>query len=508
MKPNIPVSLLVTLALAACSSDNSDADTGDQDIVEQDVVEDTDEDTSEDTEEDVEEDTDEEDTAPDDDADADSPDDADAGPSDDADATEDTTPVVVIPPLVPGEPAVIEDGTELREIGPEGACGTPVELVGRGLRRSPYVQSVFTDSARIAWTDTFGASGFVRYSVAGSGEWRTVDANVRAFDTVETTDTEDYNAYDATLVGLEPDQDVCYEVYVDGALLVARTAFHTAWTTHEKPVRIITMGDSGNASAEQYALRDEMMKMDSDVFLHLGDMAYGDGTYPEFEERVFQVYEGLMAQIPAWPTPGNHEYKTGLADGYIGTYYLPEQAMNEADQEYYYSFDYGNVHFISLDSNEYRMVTTLATLGTDMLDWLEADLEATDADWIIAFMHHPVYSSGSHGNTRSLHNYVVPLLEEHNVDLILAGHDHHYERTFPILDGTIVEDESYAPTYVVAGAGGAGLRETTGNWWTDNLNFETHTFLHFVIDGCTGTGTTINLNGDVTDTFTINGCTR
>lgn len=485
MKRSLAIAL--TLTLAACSSETDP----EEDVVElEDIIQDTEEDIGVDVDEDTEEDAEEdavEDTAED-------VLDVDVGPE--------------IPVAEPGEPATIEDAVELREVGPEGACGMPVELVGRGLRRSPYVQSVFTDSARIAWTDTFGASGFVRYSIAGSGEWRVAEANVREFTTVQTDDTEDYNAYDATLLGLEPGVDVCYEVYVDGALIFARAAFHTAWTTHDRPVKILTMGDSGNGSANQMAIRDRMMETEADLFLHLGDMAYGDGTYVEFEERVFQVYEALMGSMPAWPTPGNHEYKTNMAEGYLEAYYLPEVAWNDADQEYYYSFDYGNVHFISMDSNEFRLITTVSTLGNDMFDWLEDDLQNTDADWIIVFMHHPPYSSSERGPTAMLHNLVIPMLEEYEVDLILAGHDHHYERTHRILDGEIVEDiDQYAPTYVVAGGGGAGLREAAGDWFTANLNDETHTFLHLTIDGCTATGVAIDEFGDETDQFTVEGCT-
>ena len=303
--------------------------------------------------------------------------------------------------------------------------------------------------------------------------------------------------------------DVCYEVYVDGALLFAHGTFHTAWDSHDRPITILAMGDSGNASDDQRAVRDRMMEVeDADVFLHLGDMAYGDGTYPEFEERVFEIYTALMARIPSWPTPGNHEYKTGFADGYIGVYYLPEQAPRPEDNEYYYSFDYGNVHFISLDSNEFRYVTTIGPDDDDMLGWLEQDLAESDADWNIAFMHHPVYSSGSHGNTSWLQAVVVPLLEEGGVDLVLAGHDHHYERTIPILGDAPAVDDPMALTYIVAGAGGAGVRDAPGDWWTDVVNDEIHNFLLFEIDGCTGTGTAIDVNGEAVDSFTLDGCSN
>ncbi len=438
---------------------------------------------------------------------------SDAHPGDDAllDARSDTggaTPDAVDAAWVaPGEPgdATPLDGLLVEPIGPEGPCGTPVRVVDSTVRRLPYVQSVLTDSSRLAWTDLDGEQGAVRYSVAGSGRWATVDADARWFPATYTDAEADYTAFDATLAGLTADVDVCYEVFVDGQLAVAGAALHTAWTSHDRPLSLIAVGDSGNGSPEQIALASAMSASAPDIFLHLGDMAYGDGTWVEFESFVFDVYAELMHAVPMWPTPGNHEYKTRSALPYLDVYYLPEQAMREHEQEYYYSFDYGNVHFVSLDSNGERSISILGDTGDDMLDWLEADLAATDAEWIIVFMHHPTYSSGEHGNEAWVHGFIVPILEAHEVDLVLAGHDHHYERSRQILADEAV-DLPTAPIYVVAGAGGAGLREAPGDWFTAAVNDQQHNYLHLVIDGCTATGRALTADNDIVDEFTINGC--
>lgn len=496
---------LASLLLGACSEDGPETtdtgtstDAGETEVAapEPDAVNDT-------PIADVAEDTDEtEDTDPETDA------------PEDADAAEDTGEADAEPDVPTGPqgepvegPAAPEPEADTTSLGADGPCGSPVIYTGRGLKRAPYVQSVFTDTGRLAWTDTLGAEGFVHFSVAGSDEWFRVAAEARELLVAETGTEEDYTAYDATLMGLPADSDICYEIYVDGALLVSGAAFHTAWTTHDKPVRILAMGDSGNGSAEQLAVRDRMMEVESDLFLHLGDMAYGSGTYTEFEAYVFDVYTDLMAAIPAWPTPGNHEYKTGLADGYIGVYYLPEQAPNPLEQEYYYSFDYGNVHFISIDSNEFRYLTTIGPSEEDMLGWLANDLEeSADAEWKIAFMHHPPYSSGSHGNTNWLLEIIVPMLEDAGVDLVLAGHDHQYERSHEIFEGEIAEVPG-ALTYIVAGSGGAGVRDATwDNWWTAEMNDTIHNFLYLEIDGCTATGTAIDVNGETVDAFEMTSC--
>ena len=93
--------------------------------------------------------------------------------------------------------------------------------------------------------------------------------------------------------------------------------------------------------------------------------------------------------------------------------------------EAYYSFDYGNIHFIVLDGN-----SRARPAGGPMLTWLEADLQATTADWVIAFWHHPPYSKGllhdSDVEQREIdmRENVLPILEAYGVDLVLTGHSH------------------------------------------------------------------------------------
>jgi hypothetical protein len=90
--------------------------------------------------------------------------------------------------------------------------------------------------------------------------------------------------------------------------------------------------------------------------------------------------------------------------------------------------------------------------------------------------------------------------------LVLAGHDHQYERSHEIFEGEIAEVPG-ALTYIVAGSGGAGVRDATwGNWWTDVLNDTVHNFLYLEIDGCTATGTAIGIDGEAVDTFEMTSC--
>lgn len=114
---------------------------------------------------------------------------------------------------------------------------------------------------------------------------------------------------------------------------------------------------------------------------------------------------------------------------------LPEKGNGER----WFSFDWGFVHFVGLDSE---------MMGPEQVAWLEQDLQSTQNDWVVVFLRHPPFSSGSHGSNANVQELFVPLFEQYGVDLVLAGHDHHYERIIPI-EGV---------QYIVTGGGGRGVR--------------------------------------------------
>ncbi len=394
-------------------------------------------------------------------------------------------------------------------------CGEPTFPEGTSLRRWPYLQSVTPTAARVVWTTTGGGAGTLRYRGPGDVDWREITASAELFERSRTDDTEDYVAYEVRLTGLSPSAAYCYEIEEDGVVLASGLGFRTAWTgagaeDGQRAVRVLAFGDSGNGSAEQRRLADRFMDNDYDLFLHLGDMAYDSGTFPEFEQNVFGVYRRMLHRVPTWPTIGNHEDKTERARPYLDVYSLPEMALRESDQERYYSFDYGDVHFVSIDSNDGTLIPiALDRSGADddMLDWLAQDLAASDAPWKIAFFHHPPYSSSSRSPNLGVRSTVVPILEEGGVDLVLAGHNHHYERTFPILQGCLAQRDDSAITYIIAGAGGAGPSgDISPQWWHVASNDRLHSYVELDIHGCVAEVRAIAIDGTLIDSFELDGC--
>lgn len=410
--------------------------------------------------------------------------------------------------------SVSSDGGESSSSGgppatppPEIDCGTPT--IAEGLLRAPYLQSVDGSSAHVVFATRLDAMAVVRIAPQADGPWTDYDAATTRFEAAYTQDTKDFWQHDAQIVGLRPNAAYCYEVLVDEEVVASGLSMFTAWDEPSRAVRVLAFGDSGDGSPQQFALRDHMLTRQFDVFLHLGDMAYGSGTFAEFEERVFGVYRDLMHRVPSYPVIGNHEYKTDGAQPYLDLYSLWDVALKDEDAERYYSFDYGDVHFIALDSNPEMLWPIVAFDDVEddtMLDWLRADLAATDKPWRIAFFHHPPYSSGQHGSDQLARDTISQVLEEGEVDLVLAGHDHHYERSVPVTGVQATTSEAGGITYFVVGSGGAGLRDATGDWFTAAVNDEDHAYLDLVVEGCTARGEALAADGTVLDSFEVSGC--
>ena len=238
-----------------------------------------------------------------------------------------------------------------------------------------------------------------------------------------------------------------------------------------QPLRAWILGDCGTGNNNARAVRDAYYNFTAgeatDLLLMLGDNAYNDGTDAEYQTAVFQnMYEGLLQQTPVLPTPGNHEFDNGFTDSgtesgpYYDIFTLPRNAEMggiASGTEAYYSYDFGQVHFISLDSHD-----SDRSPGGSMLTWLSNDLAATDQEWIVVYFHHPPYSKGSHdsdwifdsgGRMFDMRQNVLPILESYGVDLVLSGHSHSYERSF-LLHGHYGTSGTLTPAMIIDGGDG------------------------------------------------------
>ena len=198
----------------------------------------------------------------------------------------------------------------------------------------------------------------------------------------------------------------------------------------------------------------------------LGDNAYENGTDSEYQAAVFNMYPTVLRQSVLWPALGNHDTAqssnppAGLP--YFAMFSLPtgaEAGGMASGTEKYYSFDYANIHFISLDS-----MSSDRSANGPMATWLRADLASTTRQWIIAFWHHPPYSKGSHDSDTDpilaqMRQNFLPILEDAGVDLVLAGHSHSYERSY-LIDGHYGVSSTF--TNAMKKDGGSGRDDGSG----------------------------------------------
>lgn len=188
--------------------------------------------------------------------------------------------------------------------------------------------------------------------------------------------------------------------------------------------------------------------------LLLGDIQYESATYADFTSRFDPVWGPYRDLV--YPAPGNHEYQTSGAAGYFDYFNgVGAQTGRAGDRSRgYYSYNLGAWHLIALNSN-CSIVSCAA--GSAQEQWLRADLAASQTSCVLAYWHHPRYSSGSHGNNTS----VQPLwqaLADAGADLVLAGHDHDYERFAPMNGAGALDNARGIRSFVV----GTGGKEKTG----------------------------------------------
>ncbi len=325
-------------------------------------------------------------------------------------------------------------------------------LSAQHIIRGPYLQSGGTTSMIIKWrTDT----------PTNSKVW--LGASPDSF-TSSTSENEVTTEHEVLIDGLLPDTKYYYTVGTQSSQLLAGDFQHYFFTSPnvgvEKPTKIWVIGDGGKATTKARDVRDGYYDyingQETDLILMLGDNAYTDGTDEEYQAAVFEdMYEEKLINTPLWSCPGNHEYLSASEITKTGPYYdiftFPtngEIGGLPSGSEGYYSFDYGNIHFLSLDSQDEGI-----NPGDPMYVWLENDLNSTNQDWIIVFFHYPPYSKGSHDSDIdsimiTMRENLVPVLEAGGADLILTGHSHSYERSY-LLNGHYGFSETFSPEMIM-----------------------------------------------------------
>ena len=320
--------------------------------------------------------------------------------------------------------------------------------------RAPSVQNLSSTQASLLWTMASNAGASATITDSGGSSF-TVPVSVTRFGSEQTGLNSAFYLYQAAFTGLKPGVSYSYQAQANGIPVTGSGCTQRFRTPDESPFQFLHFADSGEGNTCQSDLARQMAAENADLVLANGDLAYDLATFESVEDNYFSVYRDMMSRTPFFATLGNHEYNSDYARPALAGRALPSDGIPAPDRGRYYSFDWGNTHFIALDSND----TLAAAIHGDngMLDWLERDLKATSQFWRIAFFHHPPYSTGKHRDepeAGQVRQAIVPILERYGVQLVLNGHEHTYQRTYPLLGGEVSADAA-AITYVTSGGGGA-----------------------------------------------------
>lgn len=205
-------------------------------------------------------------------------------------------------------------------------------------------------------------------------------------------------------------------------------------------------GGYGDVDINQRIFK-QMQRYRPDFTLFVGDLVNDGRNYEEWEKYFFGPGTDFLAHTPVYCCPGNHEYN---ASWYYDFFAFPAPKN-------YYSFDYGDVHFVSLDATDFVKAKDYPNSmgemnpGNEQYDFLVRDLHDAATKWKVVFFHYPPYISG--GYQVEAMRQLCPVMEQYGVDLVFNSHTIVYERSHPLRSGKIDFDAGIV--YIVAGGAGA-----------------------------------------------------
>jgi hypothetical protein len=212
---------------------------------------------------------------------------------------------------------------------------------------------------------------------------------------------------------------------------------------------LVGAGDIGQCGREGPGLTAALADSITGIVYTTGDNAYPSGTAAEFAECYDPTWGTFKARTR--PSPGNHDYATSGAGPYYD--YFGDNAG--PGRRGWYTYQAGTWRVYSLNSEDCKAANSFCAPGSAQYEWLKADMAANPHSCSLAYWHRPRFSSGYHGGSSRMAT-ITELLYEHGADVVLAGHDHTYER-FARVDPQARPDEVRGIRHFVIGTGGAGL---------------------------------------------------
>lgn len=222
---------------------------------------------------------------------------------------------------------------------------------------------------------------------------------------------------------LSADTAYRYRLRTSGGHLLAEATFTTAPAPSSRAITFAALSDSGwqGGAEEQVAAAIRASAPAPELLIHAGDVVYPSGARESYPTGLFEPFARVIDHLPLFPTIGNHDLETESGAPWNEVFVTP--ANNPQRSPRYYSFDWGDVHFLAID-----VVSAAHAPGSAQWRYVAEDLRASRAAWKIVYFHYPPYSCGPSGGAVDVQQTLVPLLESSAVDVAISGHDHTYQR--------------------------------------------------------------------------------
>ena len=385
---------------------------------------------------------------------------------------------------------------------------TSAQNLGEALQECPGTLVGSNEPSQIHLQMTDDPSEFVvMWATDGRGN-AVVEWDGQSSDGYSYCYNHDMALHMATMTGLTPGEEVTYRVG-DGNTWSQDYTF-TPINLEENRFEWISIADHGDSSAAIDVTEGIIADSAAQMVTISGDISYADGEQSVWDSW-FENQELSMTKIPWVTAVGNHENEPGYG-------FSPYEHRFDSDgqiesETFWFSRNVPGVHMVFM-STEHDY-----TSGSTQYSWLEQDLSSVNRDvtpFVIVYGHKPMYSSNSyHGSEVELRTALETLYVDQGVDLVIAGHDHFYERTWPVSEESVqntgINDRfsrGHAPIHLVIGIAGRSSYEELDDpqpEWSAFRENNTYGWTRLVYDGDSRelTFTHHRIDGTIGDQFTI-----
>ena len=374
----------------------------------------------------------------------------------------------------------------------------------------PYLQNLREDAITVMWETAYPTYGKVVYGQNGRLDNEVVE------NEIPTT------MHEITLVGLKRNESYGYRVDCFNLRSEVRT-FNTL-KPKDAPIKVIVYGDNRSYPKVHDNLVKMMAAENADMILNVGDVVSTGTNLTAWIDEYFYPLRYVGGSVPTYIAIGNHEYGGYGEKRVVPPYekYVDHPLTSAGSTEYFFSVDYGNSHFIFLDPNKSNFEEGEGiTINSQQYNWFVNDLHKAKgtSEWIFALMHQPPYSEawsgGAYDGEAPLRKFIVPIMEANDVDVVLSGHTHDYERGLPHPPYDAATGKGNNAAYIISGGGGSNLdnhkyfewdqidypdhKAVLGDDDTDEGEFYQYHYVIFEINGKHLKLTARKMNGDGTD---------